>query len=156
MEVYKWLSLKKSKILVTLCTCTCTSPFANTIIQKILWWSLYWQKRPLFFYHRFVKKRHCEYVLWIMLLVIRASKSSGQEHISVEQVRDEQRCVHLILLHLPLLPSPPLPSPPPPPRDDNTAPFSQIHCLKKVVTDGPTNGPTDGRTKPLIEMRGRI
>ncbi len=23
-------------------------------------------------------------------------------------------------------------------------------------TDGPTNQPTDGRTRPLIEMRGRI
>ena len=50
---------------------------------------------------------------------------------------------------------PPLPPPPPlsspPLRDDNTAPFDQICHLKK-------NGyrPTDGRTKPLIEMRGRI
>ena len=42
---------------------------------------------------------------------------------------------------------PPLPPPlpPHPPRDDNTAPFDQIHSLKKVVTDGPTNGPTNRR-----------
>ena len=38
---------------------------------------------------------------------------------------------------------PPLPLPSPSPRDDNTAPFSQIHCLKKVVTDGRTDGRTD-------------
>ena len=39
--------------------------------------------------------------------------------------------------------------------DDNQVHFSQIHCLKKVVTDqrtdgptnGPTNGPTDGQSR---------
>ena len=40
--------------------------------------------------------------------------------------------------------------------DDNQVHFSQIHCLKKVVTDQWTNGRTNRRTKPLIEMRGRI
>ena len=49
---------------------------------------------------------------------------------------------------------PPHPPPPPPlppllpPRDDNTAPFSQI---QKWL---PTDGPMEGQTKPL--MRGRI
>jgi len=61
-----------------------------------------------------------------------------------KQVRDEQRCVHLFLAHPLPLPSPTLPLPLPL-RDDNTAP-SQIHCLKKVVTDGPMDRRTDRRT----------
>ena len=59
-------------------------------------------------------------------------------------------------------PPPPLPTPPlPPPQrrkerrrrkdwDDYHAPFIQICPLKKKWL------PTNGRTKPLIEMRGRI
>ena len=30
-------------------------------------------------------------------------------------------------------------------RDDYQAPFSQIHCFKKVAMDGQTNGQTDRR-----------
>ena len=45
--------------------------------------------------------------------------------------------------------------------DDYRAHFTQIHCLKTVVTDGWTNGRTDqqtddGGTDPHIEMHGRI
>ena len=36
----------------------------------------------------------------------------------------------------------------------------QMHALSRIqekrVTDGPTDRPTDGRTDPVIEMRGRI